>query len=279
MPFLFLADYFTDQINGGGENNDARLIAHLRDNGVEVTCIPTTQVTQGNIDEHIKVIVGNFVRLPEALKQHLIHTKSYLIYEHDHKYVATRDPAKFVNFNVPADQIVNRQFYEASAQTIVLSDICQRVLKTVLPAVKVHSIGCSLWTEDFFELMKDLCTVEKTKDTCILLSHNPTKNYPTTVKYCLTQGIDYTAIHAEHHSDFLEQMAEYKNFLFMPTVLETFSRVCAEAKMLGLNVLTNPKMVGMFSESFSHLKGPELQEALYQQNERALKHFLDWVKE
>jgi len=277
VRILFVADFFADQINGGGENNDARLIEHLRDNGIEVTCVPTALVTSTHIEDHDKVIVGNFVGLSESLKKYIAATKPYLIYEHDHKYVSTRDPSKFVNFAIPREHLVNIEFYEKSSQTVVLSDICRKVLNHNLPRVEVHSIGCSLWTEKFFEEVRVMDEIPQTKDTCILLSHNPTKNFPATADYCVKNQIDYTPIHSPDHFDFLREMAQYKNFLFIPTVLETFSRVCAEAKMLGLNVLTNPKMVGMFSEPFSSLSGRELQEALYKQNQAALKYFLDWV--
>jgi hypothetical protein len=78
--------------------------------------------------------------------------------------------------------------------------------------------------------------------------------------------------------EFLQLMAEYKNFLFMPSVLETFSRVCAEAKMLNLNVMTNKKLVGLFSEECSSLAGAELQHALHQRGQKAKKYFLDWIR-
>ena len=68
-------------------------------------------------------------------------------------------------------------------------------------------------------------------------------------------------------------MSQYKRLLFIPTVLETFSRLCAEAKMLNLDVMTKKNMIGFFSEESSNLKGDELIDCMKQKNLEALKFF------
>ena len=83
---------------------------------------------------------------------------------------------------------------------------------------------------------------------------NPTKNYHTTVEYCQSKGIEYGEIQPAGQQEFLTQMSQYKRLLFIPTVLETFSRLCAEAKMLNLDVMTNKSMIGFFSEESSNLR-------------------------
>jgi hypothetical protein len=57
---------------------------------------------------------------------------------------------------------------------------------------------------------------------------------------------------------FLLSLSLCETFIFFPQVLETFSRVCAEAKMLDCEVITTPKLVGFFSEDFSSLSGAPL---------------------
>jgi hypothetical protein len=74
-------------------------------------------------------------------------------------------------------------------------------------------------------------------------------------------------------------MSEYETFLFIPTVLETFSRVCAEAKMMNLNVMTNKKMIGFFSEDSSNLQGIELVTKMKDKNREALSFFRDCIWE
>mgnify|MGYP003124846993 CR=1 FL=1 len=278
MRVLFIADHYSDEmLVGGGENNDAALIEYIRQNGVDLTCIKSESVTIELVKDYDKIIVGNFCFLHNDVMEYMQENKQYLIYEHDHKYTITRDPSKFVGFKIPEDKFINVEFYKNSSSTVVLSKICKEVLKKNIPETNVHSIGCSLWTDGFFDSLQALREIEKTKETCILLSFNPTKNYPKTVEYCKKKDIKADAIGAANHMEFLELMAKYKKFLFMPSVLETFSRVCAEAKMLNLQVMTNKKLVGLFSEDCSSLSGKELQEELYTRGQSAKKYFLEWI--
>ena len=106
---------------------------------------------------------------------------------------------------------------------------------------------------------------------------NPTKNYFNTVQYCKSKNLEYGEIQPAGQLEFLTQMSQYKKLLFIPTVLETFSRLCAEAKMLNLDVMTNKSMIGFFSEESSNLKGDELIECMREKNKKALELFTEVV--
>ena len=71
-------------------------------------------------------------------------------------------------------------------------------------------------------------------------------------------------------------MSECENLIFFPQVLETFSRLAAEAKMLNCNLITTPKMLGFASEEYSSLKGIELVNKIRDQKNKALAVFEDW---
>ena len=128
-----------------------------------------------------------------------------------------------------------------------------------------------------FKLLKDLSKTEKTKNLCIMKSNNPVKNYNFTKNYCHNNNLQYESITSESSNEFLKLMSQYKKFLFIPTVLETFSRICAEAKMMNLEVMTNKKLIGFFSEQYSSLKGTELIEHIQERNKQALKTFGELV--
>ena len=215
--------------------------------------------------------------MAEGVKKFLIQNKKYVIYEHDHKYLRTRDPSKFNNFIAPEEFIINREFYEGALATVVLSQICKDVLIKNLPKVNIHNIGCSLWSDYTFEFLKKKYDNKKTEDLCIMKSGNPTKNYHNTVKFCNENGLNYKDLPPTAHHDFLTKMSDFKRFLFIPTVLETFSRICAEAKMMNLDVMTNRKMIGFFSEKNSNLKGLELIESLQERNKKALEFFEELI--
>jgi hypothetical protein len=273
----FIADFFRDEILGGGESNDANLINFLSKQ-FTVKSYKSNAVTTEDIDNCDGIIIGNFVLLPEPLKRHLINKGSYIIYEHDHKYVSTRDPAKFKDFKISSKNIINKDFYNNAQSVVVLSDICKQVMELNLPKVKVHSIGCSLWDEETFTLLKNLNKSEKTYEYCIMKDLNPTKNYFATKNYCKANNIEPLEIQSSDYHDFLKQMSQCEKFIFLPTVLETFSRICAEAKMLNLKVVTSKKKIGFFSEPYSELDGDELIIVIQEKNYAALEYFVNTLE-
>lgn len=272
----FISDYFKESLLGGGELNDGNLINYLQTHN-QITKIESSRASIDEISKLDSLIIGNFVLLNEEVKNFIIKEKKYIIYEHDHKYVNTRDPSKFSNFKIPLNNIINKNFYENSYYTVVLSNICKKVLQKNLPNVKVHNISCSLWSENTFEFIQKINDSPKQHDLCIMKSSNPTKNYNKAVEYCNSKNISYGEIHSDVYQDFLIQMSKYNRMLFIPSVLETFSRLCAEAKMLNLDVMTNKNMIGFFSEDYSHLKGSELIEVIRLKNKEAYKFFEEVV--
>ena len=272
----FISDFFKDDLLGGGEINDNNLINHL-ELSCEVKKFHSRTVKAEDLDALDSIIVGNFTMLSPNVVEFLIGEKEYIIYEHDHKYVDTRDPSKFKDFKIPHARIINRPFYENSVCTVVLSKICAEVLNNALPKTLVYNIGCSLWSDETFNLLSKINKNEDRKDLCIMKNLNPTKNYFNTLQYCRKNNLSYGEIEPAGQIDFLSQMSQYKRLLFLPTVLETFSRLCAEAKMLNLDVMTNKSMIGFFSEEYSNLKGDELIECMRERNQKALSLFAEVV--
>jgi len=279
MSVLFIADFFREQLLGGGESNDNNLIRYLEGRNVPVVKRNSQTVTPNEILKFKKIIVGNFIGLTPANKQLLEQKGGYIIYEHDHKYLTTRDPSKFFNFKAPPEYVINRSFYEKAACVVVLSDICRRILTDIIPAATVHSIGCSLWSTETLDYIHSLSNMERDYDHCILKSSNPTKNYPKTRDYCLSQGLEPLELQSDDYYEFLRMMATAKCFIFLPTVLETFSRVCAEAKMLNLQIRTVKNLIGFYSEDCSSLSGGELIRAIRERNTAAYQYFYNLVAE
>ena len=108
MRVLFIADFFRNQYFGGGESNDDNLINYLLGCGVSVVRKNSEIVTKDDISQFRNIIVGNFVLLSDENRSLLIDKGNYIIYEHDHKYLATRDPSKFFNFEIPPKQVINK---------------------------------------------------------------------------------------------------------------------------------------------------------------------------
>jgi len=278
MSCLFLSDLYSDQINGGAENNDAVLIQHLRNRGVEVECRSTKDITVDEIDLYDSTILSNFILLSPEAKTHLTNNCRYVIYEHDHKYVNTRDPSKFVDFKAPPENIVNADLYENAVQVVVLSDVCKSVMERNLGIKNIHSIGTSLWSTKKFKFIKQLAqTAAKTKGLAVLNSNNPTKGTQPAVEFCKAKGLNPDLISSPDQYEFLQILSEYETLLFIPQVLETFCRLVVEAKMLNCKVQTKKNLIGFMSEPYSNQSGLELLETLETKVNEALEHFYGLV--
>jgi len=132
----FISDFYRHQLLGGGESNDDNLIQFLKPKSSLFT-YKSGEVTVSDLQDKDFVIVSNFVLLSEEVKSYLASEKKYIIYEHDHKYVKTRDPSKYVNFLAPKSDIINRDFYTRASKVVVLSKICKEVLQRNIPECDV----------------------------------------------------------------------------------------------------------------------------------------------
>ena len=129
MDVIFIADYFADEIPGGGELNNDYLCNLLEEKGHSVYKIKSRLVSREIVEQNESscFIVANFVELPrdsyEALKK-----CRYIIYEHDHKYAKSRNPGLYNNYVVPPNQLINLGFYRSAAAVFCQSGLHSRIL-------------------------------------------------------------------------------------------------------------------------------------------------------
>jgi hypothetical protein len=269
---LFIADFFSDQLTGGAELNDAILIRHL-EKTTRVVKVHSNQVTSQLLTNASIVIVSNFIGLSAPMKQELLGC-DYIIYEHDHKYLKTRDPSRYPHFDIPASEHINVALYRKAKAVVVLSAVCKEILEKNLHLTNVYSIGSSLWSDERLDHIESLLETPKSDKFAIINSSNPVKGTAPAIQLCKDREINYELIgpYADP-ADLLTELAQYKALVFCPQVLETFSRISAEAKMLECKLLTSPKMLGFASEDIFGLSGKELIDALRKRVEEALVLF------
>jgi uncharacterized HAD superfamily protein/adenine/guanine phosphoribosyltransferase-like PRPP-binding protein len=269
---VLIADLFQEDLTGGAELNDSVLIRFLESKGLEVLKFRSNKIKDEEILENDFFIVSNFVGLSERHKI-LLQMKKYIIYEHDHKYISTRDPSKFINFDIPEDKIINRKFYQNAHKVVVLSQICKQIMEKALDIENVISIGTSLWSKEKLSFIEELASIEKTKDYCIINSPNPIKGTQEAKNFADSKNLHSELIGPLPPYELLSEMAQYKNFIFVPKVLETLSRIVVEAKMLGCNVFTNKKLIGAAYEDWYSLQGIELVNVIRLKVNQALDNF------
>ena len=280
MKVALLQDFFENEIVGGAEKNDSVLLNYLSSQKkMKVEGIHTYKV-ESLVDNYDFFVISNFIRLPDTVKSYLMDKKNYIIYEHDHKYVANRNPGAFKNFIAPESMIINRDFYHSAKKVFVLSKVCKDVIENNLQIDNVHSIGCSLWSKEHLELIKHINhTSGKSSEYGVLDSTNQIKGTAQALDFCKNNNIVPALISSPDYVEFITKLSLCEKFIFFPQVLETFSRVCAEAKMLNCKVITTPKLVGFFSEDYSQLSGNDLNNKISENIDSALLKFKEAIFE
>ena len=274
---VFIADFFKKDLLGGGETNDDVLIKHLISSGYKVKLKKCLEIGDNEFNKNNFFIVGNFVSLSEQNKIKL-QKENYIIYEHDHKYIKSRDPSKYKYFIAPEKDITNKDFYKSAVAVVVLSKICKEVIIKNLNIDNVYNIGCSLWSDSSLSYMEELCENKKNQKFAILNSSNPVKNTLPTVEFSKRNNIKYDLINKCPEKELLNKLSTYSGLIFFPTVLETFSRVSAEAKMLNCKLMTKPNMLGFASEEIYKLSGRDLIKQFKIRKEKALNLFVDLIE-
>ena len=256
MKIHFIADFFADQVNGGGELNNSVLIDLLRSKGHEVLCVNSHLVSEYNILSSDAIIVSNFINLSEQNKS-AIQRKKYIIYEHDHKYLRNRNPAAYKDFKAPNKAIINYEFYKTAKAVFCQSDFHANIVKKNLKMNNIISVGGNLWAKETLDTLRLLSKNTKSGRSSIMYSNILHKGTEHSKQYCTEKKIEYELIMPCEHDQFLEKLGANETLVFFPKTPETLSRIVVEARMMNMKVVTN-SLVGAAGESWFVNKGEAL---------------------
>jgi hypothetical protein len=103
----------------------------------------------------------------------------------------------------------------------------------------------STFIKENFEKFKQLRGREKNGKYAIIEGqggwHTQAKGIKQSIEYARTNNINYDLISTKTHNDMLELLSQYSGMIFLPIIHDTCPRVTIEAKLLGLDVITNEK--------------------------------------
>lgn len=255
---VFIADFFAEHGTAGAELNNEELILLLRARGLEVLKIQSHLIDVEHVENNKdKVfIVSNFVNLHPDHKK-TISKSTYVIYEHDHKYLKSRDPGPYSNYKAPPGQIINREFYENAKAVFCQSLFHLKIIKQNLQIDNLVNLSGNLWSLESLNLLEKISKLEKTDSYAIVNSVNPHKNVVGAVKYCESSNMEYSVIENVDYHDFLSQLGVHRGLVFFPKTPETLSRIVVEARMMGMSTKTT-KNVGAIYEEWFDKKGLDL---------------------
>jgi len=255
----FIADFFAEQINGGGELNNEILIQLLSEKDYKVEKVNSHLV---NLDffesrKENKFIIANFVNLNLECKRYLQSHCEYTIYEHDHKYLINRNPAEYDDYLAPKEAIINSDFYKEASTVFCQSNFHANIVRNNLQLDNIVSLGGNLWSLGALNTMREYSKKEK-KDRCSIMDSTiEHKNTLGAIRYCMRKGYEYDLILPCSPSNFLNNISKNDKFVFFPLTPETLSRIVVEARMMGMKVVTNRRL-GAVSEEWFSMKGEPL---------------------
>jgi len=259
---VFIADVFVEQLLGGGELNNDELINLLIARGHKVLKINSGFVDRTFIRNHrnSNFIIANFMHLKTECRKEL-YDKKYIIYEHDHKYLTTRDPSSFKNYVAPKEEIVNYDFYKEANAIFCQSKFHLDIIKKNLGLNNLINLSGNLWSPQALQIIERLSRTPK-KDKCSILSSNIShKNTKEAIMYCKYKNLPYELVASKDYDDFLTQLGRNKKLVFFPKTPETLSRIVVEARMMGMSTITNNK-IGATKEPWFEMKGSPLIELI-----------------
>lgn len=241
-----ISDYRLEELSGsaGAEYNDQIIYELLKDRDHDVEICKSIGVTVKflkALKKNTKFIVSNFIFLNEQSKQYIINNFDYCIWEHDHKYLKGRNPARFLNFEAPKEYIINKEFYEKAKFVFCQTEYHKKIIEKNLKIKNIVNLSGNFWSESDLLFIENLsATVEKNKGvSSVMESEMASKNTQGTIDYCNKNNIKYELISDSDYHQFLKKMSKNEKLIFLPTTPETLSRICVEAKMIGVKVTTN----------------------------------------
>ena len=279
---LFIADFFANEIPGGGELCSEEVITHLSSVGYSVTAIKSKNVTIEILKQFEKesfIFVSNFTGLSEVCKAELaIFTKYlYVIIEHDHKYCESRNPMVYPNLFVPENKLRNKEFFENALFVLCQSKSHAQLLQKNVWNANVVNLGCNLWSDKTLKLLEDRISTIKTNKYISMKSTNPIKGTLQAIDLCESRNLVCKFIEFKNQETFFDELAKSENFIFLPQSPETYSRVAIEAKILGCNMISN-KAIGVMSEDYYSQNGKELLETIRKKKKQVLQVFEDMIE-
>jgi hypothetical protein len=264
MKLIFVADVFVEQgVLGGGELNNEEFIQHIAATDHDIAKINSQALTPDAIIDNLDktYIIANFLALNEQCKEVLSEKAKYAIYEHDHKYLTTRNPADFSYFHAPPEEIINKDFYKNAKAIFCQSSFHASIIKKNLELDNIVNLGGNIWSIATLEKLEELSSKEKSDSFAILDSSIPHKNTGEAIRYCVANKFKYNLIRSPDYHSFLDKLSSNKGLVFFPKTPETLSRLVIEARMAGMSVITN-QLVGATSEPWFKLKGKPLIEVM-----------------
>ena len=270
---IFISDFFIDEIRGGAEFcNDALMnsLSHRYSFERIKSQAVSSEYIKSNAENFF--IVANFFLLTEACKKELA-DKTYVIFEHDHKYIRSNNPSLYKNFLAPESELQNKNFFKNALAVVCQSKKHSEVVqKNLLLRNVVNSAG-NIWTQEQIRILEKNIDAEKTVEFAVLNSQNKNKGMPAAISFCKENDLSFEYLDPAPFPEYVERISKIKHLVFFPQWLESYSRLAIEARILGCKLVTN-NLLGAASEEYFKLKGRPLLDKIIENNQTIIERWI-----
>ncbi len=229
---VFVSDMFLSECQGGAEIVDDTIVKHFK-----FKTMKSIEVT--NVDPNKLYVLSNTYQLPAYVRAIFKIYRNYIIFEHDYKIHASRQPNLFPNCIIPVQERINYDYY-ANANVVFLQseDHLQCFKDNQVPGNFIN-LRTSIWSEDDLKLLESIRQPEKiTTGAAIVDYPHPAKGKAESIEYAVKNNIQYTLIPRLPREEFYKELNKYSKLIYIPKVKESFCRLIVEAKALYLDVVT-----------------------------------------
>lgn len=278
MQISFVSDVISSErvgaANGGAALNDDVLCQAMKGAGHDVRVVNSKNLSSIGSEY---VLLSNFFNVKSELLAELVSRGKYSIVAHDYKFVAHMNPAAYADFLVPEDRLINFDLFSRADNVFCQSNLQKSIYDKNVTA-KTHNLSGNLWDTPTISFMGALSKRNKLRSgvTAVVKSPYPQKGVAESIQFCIQNRLDYDLVSDKVYHAFLNKLAQFEGLCFIPQVPETLSRVCVEAKVMGLSVLTT-KMVGAVGESWWSLDKEALSEKLVADQKRIPTEILERI--
>jgi len=169
---IFISDFFIDEIRGGAEFcNDAMMNSLKHKFTFERHKSETITPLFINNNRDCFFVIANFFLLQEDCKTALQNV-TYVIFEHDHKYIKSNNPSLYKGFLAPESQLQNKEFFKNALAVICQSKKHSKVVQKNLLLNNVVNSAGNIWTAEQIGILEKNLDAEKTIEFAILNSQN-----------------------------------------------------------------------------------------------------------
>jgi hypothetical protein len=125
-----------------------------------------------------------------------------------------------------------------------MSEHQRQIHKTFFPVSDEKSLVLSsCFTSSSLSKMREFRNMEKNEKYAIIQGHpgwhSQAKGVSESVNYALQNNLNYDIISTKTHDEMLKKLGSYKGLIFLPIIEDTCPRITIEAKLMGLEVITN----------------------------------------